>query len=176
MPTSRATRHLLATAAIAVLAVLVGFGAILWTADYMSQSAEVLATAHGELLALGEEHAAVGRSREALAGLVVEQTAIASSFVQPQDPLPLIERIEALGKALGVLTELAVSPSGESDTYVLTAAGSFTSISAFLGALEHFDFFLALGEAEIRRAERPAGVKPGGSYVRLTLTFQSVHL
>lgn len=115
------------------------------------------AEAGRELARLEGKRGAVLAASSARRRLGEEERLIRSSFVNPADPLPFIEAVEALGRRFGLKVELAVGSQGSGGSaYLVRTRGSFRQVMPFFQKLESFPFLISIGDSEMRVGEEAA--------------------
>lgn len=171
-------KKFLAAATASCVAAAIALGGYFAAVKYAKTNWRVLAESRRELIRLEKRRAAISEAGRTFPDLERERGIIRGAFVDPLQPLPLIESIEALGRRDGVRTELALASTPEGrrgEEYVLSAQGSFRDIAPFLAHLEFLPFLVEIRDAEFERiAQAVASKNPPPAPIAMSATIRII--
>lgn len=171
-------KKFLAAAAASCIAAAIALGGYFAAVKYAETNWRVLAESRRELIRLEKRRAAISEAGRTFPDLERERGIIQGAFVDPLQPLPLIESIEALGRRDRVKTELALASTPEGrrgEEYALSAQGSFRDIMPFLAHLESLPFLVEIRDAEFERiAQAAASKNPPPASIAMSATIRII--
>ena|SRR3989344_4486610 len=160
--------------ALCVLAASFFFG----SAYFIYSKKPSLSRLSAELSGIYEEEAYYHNLKKTISDTRAEQGALDSYFVDPDNFVPFVEEIEALGKRAGValtVESAALTDSNRNLALTLSAGGTFEQIFYFLSLLEAFPAKITFDRVWIAKSVTAKGqlspLKPWEG--RSTLKFAS---
>ncbi len=175
--TSPGVKKFLATAAAAFIVTTGAFGGYLAAVQYAETSWHVLAGARQELIQLEKRRMALTVASRTFPDFGRKREIIQAAFIDPSEPLPLIESIEGLGRRDGVITKLtlAATPGGAGgEEYVLSVNGSFHNVMSFLAHLESLRFLAELRDTELDRIAPVSAEKTAPPSIAMSTTIRLI--